>query len=121
MLNPIQFPIAQEAQRQGGTVSSQIKKYIEHHNQIFSWHVGVVRSQHQVPKTRFILLDSLDKNDFKSICFQTLSIIFLEQAVYIEDQFVGEGGRLISNILSITNNLKIKFYLKKMDVEKTFD
>ena len=80
-----------------------------------------MRSQHQVAKTRFILLDSVDKNDFKSICFQTLSIIFSEQAVYIEDQFVVEGGGLISNILSIRNNLKIKFYLKKMDVEKTFD
>ena len=79
-----------------------------------------MRSQHQVAKTRFILLDSVDKNDFKSICFQTLSIIFSEQAVYIEDQFVGEGGGLISNILSIRNNLKIKFYLKKNGCRKNF-
>ena len=32
-----------------------------------------------------------------------------------------EGGRLISDILSVTNNLKIKSYLVTMDIEKAFD
>ena len=49
------------------------------------------------------------------------SIIFLKQTAYIEKRFMGEGGRLISDILSVTNNLKIKTYLVTMDIEKAFD
>ena len=44
-----------------------------------------------------------------------------EQTAYIEKQFIGESGRLISDILSVTNNLKIKIYLVTMDTEKAFD
>ena len=53
------------------------------------------------------------KNNFKSICFQTVlpAIISLEQAVYTEKWFTGEGGRLISDILSVINNLKMKSHL----------
>ena len=36
------------------------------------------------------------------------SIISLEQTGNIEKRFLGEGGRLIFDILSVTNNLKIK-------------
>ena len=32
-----------------------------------------------------------------------------------------EGGRLISDILSVTNNLKIKRYRVTMDIEKAFE
>ena len=49
------------------------------------------------------------------------SIISLEQIAYIEKRFIGECGRLISDILSVTNNLKIKSYLVTMDIEKAFD
>ena len=49
------------------------------------------------------------------------SIISLEQIAYIEKRFIGESGRLISDILSVTNNLKIKSYLVTMDIEKAFD
>ena len=46
------------------------------------------------------------------------SVISLEQTAYIEKRFIGEGGRLISDILSVTNNFKIKSYLVAMDIEK---
>ena len=49
------------------------------------------------------------------------SILSSEQTAYIEKRFIGEGGRLISDILSVINNLKIRSYLVIMDIEKTFD
>ena len=49
------------------------------------------------------------------------SIISSEQTAYIEKRFIGESGILISDILSVTNNLKIKSYLVTMDTEKAFD
>ena len=49
------------------------------------------------------------------------SIIFLEQKAYIEKRFIGEGERLVSDILSEINNLKIKRYLVPMDIEKAFN
>ena len=49
------------------------------------------------------------------------SAISSEQTTYIEKRFIGESGRLISDILSVTNNLKTKIYLATMDIEKAFD
>ena len=49
------------------------------------------------------------------------SIISSKIIVYNEKRFIGEAGRLISDILSITNNLKIERYLVTMDIEKAFD
>ena len=49
------------------------------------------------------------------------SIISLEQTAYIRKRFIAESGRLISDILSVTNNLKIKNYLVTMDIEKAFE
>ena len=49
------------------------------------------------------------------------SVIFSEQTTYIKKRFIDESGRLISDILSVTNNLKIKSYLVTMDIEKAFD
>ena len=49
------------------------------------------------------------------------SITSSQQTTYIEKRFIGEGGRLISDILNVTNNLKIKSYLLTMDKEKAFD
>ena len=49
------------------------------------------------------------------------SITSSEQTAYIKKQYIGENGRLISDILSVANNLKIKLYLVTMDIEKVFD
>ena len=49
------------------------------------------------------------------------SIISSEQIAYIKNPFIGEGVRSISDILSVTNNLKIKSYLVTMDEEKVLD
>ena len=49
------------------------------------------------------------------------SIISSKQTVYNEKRFIGEAGRLVSDILSVTNNLKIERYLVTMDIEKAFD
>ena len=49
------------------------------------------------------------------------SVISSEQAAYIKRRSIGESGRLISDVLSVTNNLKIKSYLVTMDIEKALD
>ena len=49
------------------------------------------------------------------------SIIISEQTAYIKKWFIGESGRLISDILSVTNDLKIKLYLVTTDIEKASD
>ena len=37
-----------------------------------------------------------------------LSSVSSGKKAYIEKRFIGESGRLISEILSVTNNLKLK-------------
>ena len=49
------------------------------------------------------------------------SIISSKQTVCNEKRVIGEAGRLISDILSVTNNLKIECYLVTTDIEKAFD
>ena len=49
------------------------------------------------------------------------SIISSEQIAYIEERIIGESGRFISDILSVTNNFKIKNYLVRMDIQEAFD
>ena len=48
------------------------------------------------------------------------SIISSEQTAYIEKWFKGKSGRLISDIFSVTNNLKIKSYLVNNGSRKSF-
>ena len=49
------------------------------------------------------------------------SIISSKQTVYNEKRFIVEAGRLISDILRVTSNLKIKRDPVTMDTEKAFD
>ena len=49
------------------------------------------------------------------------SITSSEQTTYVKKRFIGEGRRLVSDILSATNNFKIKRYLIIMDIEKEID
>ena len=48
------------------------------------------------------------------------SILFRNKLLILKND-LGESGRLTSDILSVTNNLKIKNYLVTMDIEKAFD
>ena len=50
-----------------------------------------------------------------------LSVIFSKETAYIEKRFIGESARLVYDILSVTNNLKIKGYLVIMDIDKAFE
>ena len=43
------------------------------------------------------------------------------QNAYVNDRFVSEGGRLISDILEITDSLQIDGLLMIIDTEKPFD
>ena len=43
------------------------------------------------------------------------------QVAYVNNRFISESGRLISDILEITNSLDIKELLMTVDIEKSFD
>ena len=48
-------------------------------------------------------------------------LISENQTAYVKGRFIREGGRLISDILEISDNLKIKGFLWTLDFEKTSD
>jgi hypothetical protein len=48
-------------------------------------------------------------------------IITSEQTAYVKDRFIGEGTRLLSDILELTDDLKIGALLVTIDFQKAFD
>ena len=44
-----------------------------------------------------------------------------EQTAYVENRFIGESGRLITDIIEITDVLNKEAFLVTMEIEKTFD
>ena len=49
------------------------------------------------------------------------SLISTQQTAYIKNRFIGEGGRLISDIVNICDRYNIGEYLVTIDTEKAFD
>ena len=49
------------------------------------------------------------------------SLISKNQTAYVKGRFISKGGRIISDIHEISDNLKIKGYLVTLDTEKAFD
>ena len=49
------------------------------------------------------------------------SLISKNQTAYVKGWFISEGGRIFSDILEISDNLKIKGFLMTVDIEKAFD
>ena len=43
------------------------------------------------------------------------------QAAYVNNRFISENGRLISDVLEISNSLDIEGLLVTVDIEKAFD
>ena len=43
------------------------------------------------------------------------------QVAYVNNRFISESGRLISDVLEITNSLDIEGLLMIVDIEKAFD
>ena len=50
-----------------------------------------------------------------------LSLITSQQTAYVQNRCIGEGGRLISDILDISDKLSIDGYLVPVDIKKAFD
>ena len=48
-------------------------------------------------------------------------IICSNQTAYVKDRFIGEGGRLISDLLEMTDELKMEGILLTIDFQKAFD
>ena len=49
------------------------------------------------------------------------SIVNENQVAYVSNRFISESGRLISDVLEITNSLDIDGILMAVDIEKAFD
>ena len=49
------------------------------------------------------------------------NLISPQQAVYVENRFIGESGRLIADISEITDVINKEGFLVTMDIEKAFD
>ena len=49
------------------------------------------------------------------------TLISSNQTAYVKDRFIGEGARLISDILEVTDSLNLGGYLVTIDFEKAFD
>ena len=49
------------------------------------------------------------------------SIVNENQVAYVNNRFISESGRLISDVLEITNFLDIEGILMAVDIEKAFD
>ena len=49
------------------------------------------------------------------------TVVNENQAAYINNRFISESGRLISDVLDITNSLEIEGLLMTVDIEKAFD
>ena len=48
-------------------------------------------------------------------------LISCQQTAYVKNRFIGEGGRLISDILEISNVFNLRGYVVTIDIEKVFD
>ena len=44
-----------------------------------------------------------------------------EQSAYFKNKFIGENGRLISDIIEVADLFNIEGYIVTMDIEKAFD
>ena len=49
------------------------------------------------------------------------NLISPQQMAYVENRFIGESGRLITDIIEITDSLNKEAFLVTMDIEKAFD
>ena len=49
------------------------------------------------------------------------NLISPQQTAYFENRFICESGRLIADIIEITDILNKEEFLKTMDIEKPFD
>ena len=48
-------------------------------------------------------------------------LISAQETAYVQNRNIGESGRLISDIVEITNTRQMEGFLVTMDVEKVFD
>ena len=48
-------------------------------------------------------------------------LVSFQQMVYMKNRFIGEGGRLISDIIEMNESLNLKGYIVTVDIEKAFD
>ena len=49
------------------------------------------------------------------------NLVSKNQSAYVNSRFISEGGRLILDILEITDSLQIDRLLMTIDIEKAFD
>ena len=75
---------------------------------------------------RPILLSNVDTKILSKFVSNKLeavlpTLIFSQQTAYVKNRFIAESGRLISDIIIISDWYNIKGFLVTMDIEKAFD
>ena len=48
-------------------------------------------------------------------------LISFQQTAYVKNRFIGDGGRLISDMLEMSESLNLKGYMVTVNIEKAFD
>ena len=71
-------------------------------------------------------MKSIEKKDKDKRLIQNLKNVFLSlisdnQLAFVDGRFITEGGRLISNVLQITDVLKLNVMLVTVDIQKALD
>ena len=71
-------------------------------------------------------MKSIEKKDKDKRLIQNLKNVFLSlisdnQLAFVDGRFISEGGRLISNVLQITDVLKLNVMLVTVDIQKALD
>ena len=49
------------------------------------------------------------------------TVVNENQVAYVNNRFISKSGRVISDVLAITNSLDIEVLLMAVDIEKSFD
>ena len=71
-------------------------------------------------------MKSIEKKDKDKRLIQNLKNVFLSlisdnQLAFVDGRFISEGGRLISDVLQITDVLKLNVMLVTVDIQKALD
>ena len=122
--------------------SGQISKFLFFENVLFSFDIGELsiserqsiikliekkyRDKRLIEKWRPISLLNVDAKIISKVLAKRLKnvlspLISDNQTAYVNGRFFSEGGRLISDILEISDMLSLKGLLLTVDIQKAFD
>ena len=82
--------------------------------------ISIIKEQRSV--TLSSTLSSTECDTLAMRLRQTLpKLMPFQQTAYVKNRSIGEGGRLIPDILEMVESLNLKGYIITVDIEKAFD